>query len=68
MKKTINVKAGKFTLIRCDRFKPGSLDRCDSAFKALSHSMQKNIKEARTQGWVLGKRDLCEECHRNPFK
>ena len=61
MKKSIKVTDGRFTLIRCDRF------NCESVFKARSSSMQNNIKEARNQGWVLGKRDHCGKCHKNPF-
>ena len=62
MKKTIKVIDGKFTKIRCDRF------NCLSVFNARSNSMARNISDARKLGWVIGKKDLCGECHKNPFK
>ena len=64
MKKTIKVINGKYTKIRCDSFKAGSLSKCDSVFNARSNSMARNISDARKLGWVIGKRDLCGECHR----
>ena len=68
MRKTIKVSGGKFTLIRCDGFQLGKgLARCESVFKARSTSMQKNINEARKLGWVIGKKDHCNECHQTPI-
>ena len=62
MRKNIKITSGTAIFIRCDRFE------CKSVFKSVSNSIQKNIKEARLNGWVLGKKDHCKQCHQDPFR
>ena len=57
MKKTLNLMEPKGQFIRCDGF------NCGSLFKVRLNSMSKAIYWARKQGWKIGKKDTCRECH-----